>query len=130
LLVSIWTGDLGLDSGNPQSIYRLDTTAMKRIGLKTLKLHETHNFGEGSITFEGWTPWVNLQIVKDPGKIYALLGSIFAILGLLLSLFTRSRRIWVKERVSGSGLEIAGLAKNSAPGLENEIVAIVNEMRK
>ena len=129
LLVSIWTGDLGLDSGNPQSIYRLDTSAMKRIELKTLKLHETHNFGEGSITFEGWTPWVNLQIVKDPGKIYALLGSIFAILGLLLSLFTRSRRIWVKERVGELGLEIAGLAKNSAPGLENEIAALVSEMR-
>ncbi|CAB4754261.1 unannotated protein [freshwater metagenome] len=129
LLVSIWIGDLGLDSGNPQSIYRLDTSDMKRIGLKTLKLHETHNFGEGSITFEGWTPWVNLQIVKDPGKIYALLGAIFAILGLLMSLFTRSRRIWVKERADKSGIEVAGLAKNSTPGLESEIASLVNEMR-
>jgi len=130
LLVSIWTGDLGLDSGVPQSIYRLDTSKMVRIELKTLKLNETHNFGEGSITLEGWTPWVNLQIVKDPGKIYALLGSILAILGLLLSLFTRSRRIWVKEIVDGNGLEIAGLAKNAAPGLEKEIAALVDEMRK
>ena len=129
LLISIWTGDLGLDSGNPQSIYRLDTSNMKRIGLKTLKLHENFNFGEGSITFEGWTPWVNLQIVKDPGKIYALLGAIFAILGLLMSLFTRSRRIWVKENLSKSGVEVAGLAKNSAPGLESEIAALVKEMR-
>ncbi len=129
LLVSIWTGDIGLDSGNPQSIYRLNTSEMKRIGLKTLKLNETHNFGDGSITFEGWTPWVNLQIVKDPGKIYALLGSIFAILGLLMSLFTRSRRIWIKENQNKPGVEVAGLAKNSAPGLENEIASLVNEMK-
>jgi cytochrome c biogenesis protein len=129
LLISIWTGDLGLDSGNPQSIYRLDTSKMKRIGLKTLKLHEILNFGDGSITFEGWTPWVNLQIVKDPGKIYALLGSIFAILGLLMSLFTRSRRIWVKENLDKTGVEVAGLAKNSAPGLEGEIASLANEMK-
>ena len=129
LLLSIWTGDLGLDSGNPQSIYRLNTSDMQRIGLKTLKLNETHNFGDGSITFEGWTPWVNLQIVSDPGKIYALLGAIFAILGLLMSLFTRSRRIWVKANTNKSGVEVAGLAKNAAPGLENEIASLVKGMK-
>ena len=129
LLLSIWSGDLGLDSGNPQSVYRLDTSDMKRIGLKTLKLKQTHDFGDGSITFEGWTPWVNLQIVKDPGKIYALLGSIFAILGLLMSLFTRSRRIWIKANINGSGVEIAGLAKNAAPGLEEEIASLVKGMK-
>ena len=129
LLVSIWTGDLGLDSGNPQSVYRINTSDMKRIGLKTLKLNETHDFGDGSITFEGWTPWVNLQIVKDPGKIYALIGSILAILGLLMSLFTRSRRIWIKENQGKSGVEVAGLAKNAAPGLENEIATLINKMK-
>jgi cytochrome c biogenesis protein len=129
LLLSIWTGDLGLDSGIPQSVYRLNTSDMKQIGLKTLKLNETHSFGDGSITFEGWTPWVNLQIVSDPGKIYALLGSILAILGLLMSLFTRSRRIWIKDNQNKSGVEVAGLAKNAAPGLENEIASLVNKMK-
>ena len=127
LLISIWTGDLGLDSGFPQSIYRLDTSKMEQIGLKTLKLGENYEFGEGSITFEGWTPWVNLQIVSDPGKMYSLFGSIFAILGLLLSLFGRSRRIWVKE-VEGR-VQVAGLAKNSAPGLELEIERLTTVMR-
>ena len=127
LLISIWTGDLGLDSGFPQSIYRLDTSKMEQIGLKTLKLGENYEFGEGSITFEGWTPWVNLQIVSDPGKMYALFGSIFAILGLLLSLFGRSRRIWVKE-IEGR-VQVAGLAKNSAPGLELEIERLTTAMR-
>jgi len=121
LLVSVWMGDLGLDSGTPQSVYRVDTSKMKRIGLKALKLNETYNFGEGTIAFEGYKSWVNLQIVDDPGKMYALFGAIFAILGLLTSLFTRQRRIWIK--VDGR-VQIAGLAKNGVPGLDEELAAL------
>jgi cytochrome c biogenesis protein len=46
-----------------------------------------------------------------------------------MSLFTRSRRIWIKENQSKSGVEVAGLAKNAAPGLENEIASLVNKMK-
>ena len=123
LLVSVWEGNLGLDSGVPQSVYRLNTSSMKRIGLKQLALHESYSYGEGSITFDGYKAWVNLQIVDDPGKMYALVGAILAILGLLLSLFTRQRRIWIK---TGKRAEIAGLAKNNAPGLEVEIRVLKN----
>jgi cytochrome c biogenesis protein len=118
LVISVWQGNLGLDSGNPQSVYQLNTSHMKKIGLHALNLGDTYNFAVGSITFEGWKSWVNLQIVDDPGKMYALFGAIFAILGLLISLFTRQRRIWVKV---GSRVEIAGLAKNGIPGLSEEL---------
>ncbi|MEY3128358.1 MAG: hypothetical protein RIS06_914 [Actinomycetota bacterium] len=125
LLVSIWKGDLGLNTGVPQSVYRIDTSKMERIGLKALVLNESYDFGEGSITFTGWKSWVNLQIVNDPGKGFALVGAILAILGLLISLFTRQRRIWVKQ--SGK-TQVAGLAKNGIPGLEEEIDELVKEM--
>ena len=121
LVLSAWQGNLGLDSGNPQSVYPLDTSKMSKIGLKALTLGSTYDFGSGSITFDGWKSWVNLQIVDDPGKMYALFGAIFAILGLLISLFTRQRRIWVKV---GDSVEIAGLAKNGIPGLEEELTAL------
>ena len=121
LLVSVWMGDLGLDNGTPQSVYRVDTSMMKRIGLKALKLNETYSFGEGTIAFEGYKSWVNLQIVDDPGKLYALFGAIFAILGLLISLFTRQRRIWIK---ADGRVQIAGLAKNGVPGLDEELAAL------
>ena len=120
LLVSVWSGNLGLDSGLPQSIYRIDTSKMQRIGLKALRLHQSYDFGKGSITFEGWQQWVNLQIVDDPGKLYALLGAILAILGLMASLFGRQRRLWIKVDENGQ-VEIAGLAKNAAPGLLDEL---------
>jgi cytochrome c biogenesis protein len=100
---------------------------MTKIGLKQLKIGESYNFGEGSITFDGYRSWVNLQIVDDPGKMYALIGAILAILGLLLSLFTRQRRIWVK--VDGA-VTLAGLAKNGLPGLTEEINLLKSELEK
>ena len=125
LLLAIWKGDLGLNTGVPQSVYRIDTSKMERIGLKALVLNESYDFGEGSVTFTGWTSWVNLQIVNDPGKGFALIGAILAILGLLISLFTRQRRVWIKQ---GRKTQVAGLAKNGIPGLEEEIKDLVKEI--
>jgi len=128
MLFSIWRGDLGVNAGIPQSVYRIDTSKMERIGLESLKPGESYSYDGGSITFEGFVPWVNLQVVRDPGKNYALLGGIVAILGLLASLFTRRRRIWIRITESGK-VEVAGLAKNAAPGLEVEIAKLVTLLK-
>jgi cytochrome c biogenesis protein len=96
---------------------------MERIGLKALVLNQPYDFGEGSITFTGWNSWVNLQVIDDPGKNFALLGAILAILGLLTSLFTRQRRVWVKQ--VGRKTQVAGLAKNGIPGLAEEVDQLV-----
>ena len=126
LLLSAWSGDLGLDNGIPQSVYRIDTSSMSQLGLKSLKPGEVFTYPGGSITFEGYVQWVNLQIVDDPGKNFALLGAIVAILGLLASLFTRRRRIWIRV---GDVVEVAGLAKNAAPGLEQELAIFTTVLK-
>ena len=127
LLFLIWQGDLGLNSGIPQSVYRINTSKMKQISLNSLKPGEFLKFSEGTITFESVVPWVNLQIVSDPGKSYSLIGGIVAILGLLASLFTRRRRIWI--RVSDGEVQVAGLAKNGAPGLAIEMSEFVAKLK-
>ncbi|CAB4367096.1 unannotated protein [freshwater metagenome] len=127
LLFSIWKGDLGLDSGIPQSVYRLDTSKLTKVGLGSIKPGETFTYPEGSITLETVVPWINLQVVEDPGKKYALIGGILAVLGLLSSLYGRRRRIWI--RVTTHGVEVAGLAKNGAPGLQTEIQNFVTAIK-
>ena len=126
LFIATYVGNLQVDNGLPQSVYKLNTEKMVQVGSKSLKVGETYKFKDGSLTFEGYVPWVNLNIVRDPGKTLALIGGILAILGLLASLFTRHRRVWIRR--NGSKLEIAGLAKNAAPGLEKEIAEIVKEL--
>ena len=58
--------------------------------------------------------------------MYALLGAILAVLGLLISLFTRQRRIWIKV---GETVEVAGLAKNGMTGLKEEIDQLAKELK-
>jgi cytochrome c biogenesis protein len=120
LLFSIWEGDLGLDAGIPQSIYKIDTTPMTRIALDSLSPGERFNFTGGSITFEKVEPWINLAVVRDPGKTYSLIGGILALAGLLASLFGFRRRIWFRVLPDGQ-VEIAGLAKNNTGALDREL---------
>ena len=128
--LAAWSGDLGLDSGIPQSVYRINTEGMNQIGLAALSPGETWTLpgGVGSITFDGFTPWVNLQVVRDPGKTYSLVGAILILLGLLVSLFGRRHRIWVRvsKKDGDTIVHIAGLTRS--PGLDEEIKAIVSAL--
>ena len=103
----VYTGDLGLDDGTPQSVYTLDTDrltqvrkpdgSMFRVDLKPGE-HVKLPDGLGSVTFKGIEQWNKLQISKTPGIPVALTGVVLALLGLLGSLFIRPRRVWVRAR--------------------------------
>lgn len=129
LLLSAWTGDLGLDSGIPQSVYRLDVAKLTRVGVTAMAPGDTWEFQGGSITFEGWNRWINLQVIRDPGKGWALAGSIFSMAGLLLSLLLRRRRIWVRV-VDDGAVEMASLSKTQAPGIHDEMDGVQRAVEK
>jgi cytochrome c biogenesis protein len=107
LSMLVYTGDLGLDSGAPQSVYVLDkshaTQVTKpdgkpfRLDLKPGQTTKLPN-GLGSVTFNGVKKWVRVQISQTPGKRIALGGVILALIGLCCSLFIRPRRVWVRAR--------------------------------
>ncbi len=113
VFLSAFKGDLGLDAGTPQSVYRLDTTSMEKIGLESLLPGETWTLpdGSGQVEFTGFERWASFQIAYDPGKELALVAAVAAMAGLLLSLFVRRRRIWVKVVPAAGGgtlVQVAG----------------------
>jgi len=127
-----YRGDLGLDTGEPQSVYELDKDrleVMKRPDGKDFRLDialgQTKQLpdGAGSITFDGVERWVKLQVSDKPGKELALGGVLLAITGLLGSLFIRPRRAWVRVRSEGGRtvVELAGLDRSSGGDLGDEI---------
>lgn len=130
--LAAWSGDLGLDSGIPQSVYRINTEKMTQIGLAALSPGQKWELpnGVGSITFDGFTPWVNLQVVRDPGKAYSLVGAVLILCGLLVSLFGRRHRIWVRvsKKDGDTIVQVAGLTRS--PGLDEEIKTLVAALQE
>ena len=78
IFMSAWKGDLGLDSGVPQSVYKLDSTHLTRVGLRSLIPGQTWTLpnGLGSITFQGYEQFATFSVAKDPGKGLALVAVI------------------------------------------------------
>lgn len=123
LFMSAWVGDLGLNTGATQSVYRLDTAQMTLTGREALRPGETWTLpdGLGSVEFVDFTRWASFQIAHDPGQGIALIAVTFAIVGLLLSLFVKRRRMWVRARPTetGSTVVAAGLARGDDERLES-----------
>ncbi|MFC3689218.1 cytochrome c biogenesis protein ResB [Aquipuribacter hungaricus] len=111
LLLTAWTGDLGLSDGAPQSVYRLDTTAMDQLSeggqplTRALRPGETMTLpdGLGSITFDGVARFANFQIAYDPGKEVSLVAAIMLLVGLTMSLTIPRRRVWVRVHPTDAG---------------------------
>ena len=127
-----YSGDLGLDSGEPQSVYTLDKDKLEVIKREDgsparldIALGQTKQLpgGAGSIEFRGVERWVKLQISETPAKPVALGGVLLAITGLLASLFIRPRRAWVRVRREDGRtvVELAGLDRSSGGDLADEI---------
>ncbi len=143
LVLNAWSGDLGLDDGVPQSVYRLDTTDMTQVKASaradatpvtsSLAIGDTMTLpgGLGSLTFDGYREWVVLQIAEDPGRMPALAGGALALTGLLASLFVRPRRLWVRARRDEAGrtvVEVAALARSEGPDLAADVDGVATSL--
>ncbi|TDC47541.1 cytochrome c biogenesis protein ResB [Jiangella ureilytica] len=137
--LTAWHGDLGLDDGRPQSVYRLDTDDMEQYSAdgepfrSRLAVGDTVELPDGRfITFDGYVTWVNLQIGRNSGRELALVGAVLAVVGLMGSLYVRRRRAWVRASVGPEGrtvVEVAGLHRTEGAAgdrLADEIGAITD----
>lgn len=135
-----YRGDLGLDSGAPQSVYVLDKDNLRKFTTpggnpRALLLQEGESAklgaGLGSITFDGHSRWVRLQISETPGKVVPLVGVLLAIAGLLGSLFVRPRRTWVRLRPAAGRtvVEAAALDRTSGGDPADHVAQVASALR-
>ncbi|MEL7584622.1 cytochrome c biogenesis protein ResB [Brevibacterium casei] len=124
LVMSGYTGDLGLDSGVPQSVYTLDASRMTQMTdasgdplVIQLVPGETQQLPNGgSVTFEGVKRFIAVDISQDPTQALMFISSALVLIGLGLSLFIPRRRMWV--RIKGADVEVAALARGEDPMVE------------
>ena len=131
-----YAGNLGMNSGPPQSVYQLDTSGMQRLTAipQVLQPGQTLQLpgGRGAITFTGYVPWASLAITHDPGQLPALICGIAALGGLLLSFMIRRRRVFVRARPgeNGTTVQVGGLARTDASGgFEAEFATLAAELK-
>lgn len=106
LILSSFSGDLGLDSGQPQNVYVLDTQKLTELNSMTSEngpimldaQHRTADLpdGKGSVEFLDVKRYVGLDVHSDPGRIPAFISFLVAFAGLIMSLFIARRRAWVR----------------------------------
>jgi len=149
LVLEVYRGDLGLDEGLPQNVYRLDTEDLEpsvdedgeRVKVlvapgETVDLPD----GLGTLTFESVPRYVALDLRHDPSLTWVLVFSLGALGGLAVSLFTPRRRVWVRtwrepvpeEPDAAPGaprertvVQVAGLARGDDAGLQGEVDALL-----
>ncbi|MDM7854418.1 cytochrome c biogenesis protein ResB [Cellulomonas alba] len=134
LVLSVWHGNLGLDTGVPQNVYELDEARMKQsvdasgqpvtLYLKpgqTVQLPD----GLGAVTFHGLDRYAALDLRHDPTLGWVLVFAICALAGLAASLFAPRRRLFVRAVPGADGgptvVTAAGLARGDDVGLQGEL---------
>jgi len=154
LTLNVYQGDLGIDGGEPTSVYTLDPSSMEQLtggstGVESIELMpgETVELpnGLGSVTFDNVDPdagegagdysqsvsrFASFDIHDDPSQGWVLVFAVLIIAGLLVSLFVPRRRMWVKavRRPDGAVvLEYAGLARGEDPGLEDAVASFADK---
>jgi cytochrome c biogenesis protein len=131
-----YAGNLGMNSGPPQSVYSLNTAGLHRLPITPRPLAVGQSMklpGHlGTLTYTGYQQWVSLAITYDPGQTPALVSGIVVLAGLLLSFMVRRRRVFVRARTDEAGrtiVDLGGLPRSDAAGgFEEEFAGLATEI--
>ncbi|MGO3328072.1 cytochrome c biogenesis protein ResB [Gordonia sp. (in: high G+C Gram-positive bacteria)] len=132
--VRVYEGDTGIDSGTPQNVYSLDQNLVDqgRLNQKAsvnLEVGKDVTLEDGTrVSFDGYKRWVSIQVSHDPAQTWVLVSAVAMVLGLVVSLMIRRRRIWARlvpakgedgienSEVRRTVVEVAGLARTDQAG--------------
>lgn len=138
----VFRGDLGLDDGQPQSVFALDKAKLTQVRTKdgtpfrvSLSPGQVADLpGGGSIEFVKLKQFARLQISASPWAGIPLGATMLAVLGLVLSLSVRPRRTWIRARRAGPPdagggptrtlVEIAALDRVRSSGVADHVATV------
>jgi cytochrome c biogenesis protein len=100
--IQIYRGDMGLETGQAQSIFAIDqdqvaSGKLVKLNRANLAPGQSMSLDDGTkITFSGYKQWVSLQTSYDPAQGWALVFAITLLIGLMTSLTIKRRRVWFR----------------------------------
>ena len=130
---NVYKGDLGLDDGSNGNVFQLPIDQLTQIAGRhtgvevVLEPGDTFQFPEGlgSVEFTGLQRYIGVEIRHDATQFGVGLSAAFLVLGLLASLATRRRRVWV--RATAKGIEWGAQSRGDDPGLEAAMERILTK---
>ncbi|MGW5354640.1 cytochrome c biogenesis protein ResB [Streptomyces sp. NPDC004031] len=140
LALNAFHGDLGLDAGLQQNVYKLDETHLKQFTnpdgsplSDLLGVGDTMTLpnGAGTLRLDGIATWASFTVSHQSGNLGALVSGIGAILGLAGSLFIQRRRIWVRASAGKGGgtvVELGGLGRSESARIADELGDVAVQM--
>ena len=138
--LEVWSGDLGLDSGQATNAYTLDVEGLeltqivgRDVGVEPIQLRpgEVADLpnGLGTIELSAIPRFAAIEMHWDPAQPWLFGFVLAAMAGLIVSLFVPRRRVWARAIVGDDGtvqLEWAGLAKSEDARLEEAVAALAD----
>ena len=131
LLYRQWRGDLQLGA-TQQTINELDTTALASDGGAFLRPGQSVEVEGVTVRFPEVRRWVGFQVSSRPQVPWLLLGSALLVAGLIASLYSYRRRLWIlavrDEQDTRTLVTVAGRAFQRPEAFEHEHADVVREL--
>jgi cytochrome c biogenesis protein len=132
---NVYKGDLGVDEGRNGNVFQLPTDDLTQIAGRHTGINVVLTPGDvfeipgglGTVEFSGLTRFVGVEIRHDATQLGVGISIAFLVVGLLASLGTRRRRVWVRTASDGQALEWGAQSRGDDPGLEQFIDRLTTE---
>lgn len=136
LTLVAYQGDLGLSNGLSQKTYSLDHRQIAAGRLTVVANSPILRPGDGwalpdgsKVDFLGTQQWITVSVRSDPGEPIVLAGAVGLLVGLMISLTGKRRRLWARvapDAAGGSLITFGGLARTEYPGFAEEFERLTN----
>ena len=135
LFVNVWTGAPRQETGRPESVYSLAKDGLEQMKTADGKI-VTFRIAPGqaidlpdgsSLSFDDWRRWTKLQVSNEPGQWLVIGSVLLAVVGMLLSMYIRPRRLWLRvtDAADGQWVEAGGLDRaESSVGLAEDVAEL------